>query len=72
MPDNTKKPEPVRIEMLSSVELQIIDILRTLLPFEKMEIMADKQGRPEVFIITRSHKIVVGEMADPIHIKDRK
>lgn len=49
---------------LDPSEEQIIKELRTLKPFERMEIMADQSGKPGVFITTRTSKaiLVVGTM----------
>lgn len=49
---------------LNPSEERIIEELRTLKPFERMEILADQSGKPGVFITTRTSKaiLVVGTM----------
>lgn len=49
---------------LDPSEETIINELRTLKPFERMEIVADQHGKPGVFITTRTSKaiLVVGTM----------
>jgi len=44
---------------MSDAEHQIIDHLRSLRPYERIEIIADQQGRPNYFIVHRSVKVVV-------------
>jgi len=48
-------------------ELEIIHKLRTLQPFEKVEIVADKQGQPNTFMVVRSRteKILFTNNDDP-------
>lgn len=41
---------------VSSSEKQIIQELRTLRPYERLEITADGQGKPETYLITRTTK----------------
>lgn len=41
---------------LNPNEAKIILALRTLKPYEKVEIMADQKGRPDYFIVTHTYK----------------
>lgn len=44
---------------LSPHELRIIAIMRSLHPFEQVVISADKEGRPDSYIVTRTYKEVL-------------
>lgn len=44
---------------LSGAEEQIIKIIRSLKPFQRIEIMADGQGRPDVYIVLEASKRMV-------------
>lgn len=44
---------------LSDNEQKIIAVVRTLHPFEKVEIQADQNGRPNYFIVHRSFKEIL-------------
>lgn len=44
---------------MSNSEKQIIEILRELKPFERIEIVKDSQGRPDHYFIVRTQKIVI-------------
>jgi uncharacterized protein (DUF2249 family) len=41
---------------------KILEQLDTLKPYEKMEITADKDGKPDTFLVFRSVKVVVKGM----------
>jgi hypothetical protein len=41
---------------LNPSERKIIEELRTLRPYERIEIVADGQGKPETYLITRTQK----------------
>lgn len=41
---------------LNPSEKKIIEELRTLRPYERIEITADGQGKPECYLITRTTK----------------
>ena len=45
-------------------EKRIIQEIRTLKPFEKIEVTADKEGKPGVYMVTRTSKgiLIVGTM----------
>lgn len=49
---------------LNPSEKRIIQDLRTLKPFERMEIVADKEGKPASYLVTRTQKalLIVGTM----------
>jgi len=49
---------------LTPSERIIIQELRSLKPFERIEVSADKDGKPGVYIVTRSSRaiLVVGTM----------
>lgn len=44
---------------LSASECKIIDELRTLKPFESINIVADKDGKPGVYFTTRTSKVII-------------
>lgn len=44
---------------LTENEQKIIIILRTLHPFEKIEVQADQKGRPDYFVVHRSFKEIL-------------
>lgn len=45
-------------------EKRIIEEIRTLKPFEKIEVTADREGKPGVYMVTRTSKgiLIVGTM----------
>lgn len=51
--------EPLTPLELTNVERQIIRILRTLPPYGKVEITADKEGKYGTFLVHKSEKIVL-------------
>jgi len=44
---------------LTPNEAKILLALRTLKPYEKLEIMADQRGRPDYFILTHTFKEIL-------------
>lgn len=44
---------------ITESESQIIRIIRNLKPYQRVEIMADGQGRPDVYVIMESSKRMV-------------
>lgn len=44
---------------LTPNEGKILLALRTLKPYEKIEIMADQRGRPDYFIVTHTFKEIL-------------
>lgn len=44
---------------ISESEQQIIKILRNLKPLQRIEIMADAQGRPDTYMVLESSKRMV-------------
>jgi hypothetical protein len=44
---------------LTPSEKRIVDEVRTLKPFESMNIVADKDGKPGVFFTTRTTKAIL-------------
>lgn len=44
---------------LSPNELKIIEILRSLNPYEKIEVIKDKDGKMDSYLVHRSQKIVL-------------
>lgn len=44
---------------LTDNEKTIVDILRSLQPFEEVTITADKMGKPNNFLIKRSRKAIL-------------
>lgn len=42
-------------------ELEIIEILRTLKPFERIEVQADQSGKPDYYIVHRSSKKILAK-----------
>jgi len=47
---------------ISPQEEYIIKLLRSLSPYEEVRIVADKEGKPNRFLIIRSQKIMVSEI----------
>lgn len=41
---------------LNQSEKKIIEELRSLRPYERIEIVADGQGKPETYLVTRTQK----------------
>lgn len=41
---------------LNPSEIKIIEELRSLKPYERLEVTADGQGKPETYLITRTTK----------------
>jgi hypothetical protein len=44
---------------LTESEAQLLTILRKLKPFQRVEIMADGEGRPDTYILTESSKRMI-------------
>lgn len=44
---------------LTQNEAKILLAVRTLKPYEKIEIMADQRGRPDYFIVTHTFKEIL-------------
>jgi len=44
---------------MSATERAIIELIREMRPFEKLEITKDQLGRPEYYILVRSQKLVI-------------
>lgn len=44
---------------LDASERRIIEEIRTLKPFERIEIVADKEGKPATFLVTRTSKAIL-------------
>lgn len=42
-------------------EKEIVEILRTLKPFERIEIQADQTGKPDYYIVHRSSKQILAK-----------
>jgi len=55
-------------DKISTNERLIIQILRTLKPFERVEIVADKEGKVNNYLITRSSKVMLTDTTI-IHVK---
>jgi len=55
-------------DKISTNEWLIIQILRTLKPFERVEIVADKEGKVNNYLITRSSKVMLTDTTI-IHVK---
>ena len=41
---------------------KLLEIIESLKPFERIEIIADSLGKPDVFLVIRSSKVVVKGM----------
>ena len=52
---------PFFMETLTSNEKQIIEFLRQAKPYEKIEIMKNKDGKPDYYIIKREQKIFLSD-----------
>lgn len=48
-----------RFYNISGGEQKLIELLRTLQPFERVEITADKMGKADTFLVHRSSKLIV-------------
>ncbi len=46
---------------LNEAEKNIIDFIREARPFEVIEIHKDKLGRPDMYLVKRTQKIIVSE-----------
>lgn len=44
---------------MNKVEQQILDILRELKPHERVEIIKDRDGVPDSYLVHRSQKIII-------------
>ena len=44
---------------LTEAELDIIRILRQLVPYEEVKVVKDQLGREDHYIVTRTQKIVI-------------
>lgn len=42
---------------------QILDLLSSLKPYERLEITADKDSKPDTFLVHRSHKIIISSFS---------
>lgn len=47
--------------MITENEKQVIEIMRTLKPFERIEIQADQTGKPDYYIVHRSSKTILAK-----------
>jgi hypothetical protein len=56
---------------LTPNEKKIIDQLRTMKPYETISIMADAQGRPDSYILTRTSKMLLINDKKPEYVKAR-
>jgi hypothetical protein len=45
--------------MMTDNEKRILEILRTLKPFERIEVQADQSGKPDYYIVHRSYKEIL-------------
>lgn len=52
---------------ISANERYILEILRDLKPFERFEVVADKQGKVNNYLIVRSSKVVLTDN-EPMHV----
>lgn len=48
--------------IISPQEEYLINLLRSLNPYERIEVTKDKEGKPDRFLIFRSQKIMVSEI----------
>jgi hypothetical protein len=44
---------------LTENEIKLIAVIRSLHPFEKVIINADKEGKPDNFLVERSYKVML-------------
>lgn len=47
--------------MITNNENKIIEIIRSLKPFERIEIQADQTGKPDYYIVHRSYKEILAK-----------
>lgn len=55
--------------ILSENEIKIINTLRTMKPYERVEIMADAKGRPDSYLVSRSTKILLVYGEEKVYVK---
>ena len=58
----------VKLENISQNEMTIIEVLRTLKPFEQLIITADKQGKADNYLLVRSSKVLLTDK-EMLHTK---
>ena len=46
---------------LTENEKEILEQIRALKPFEKIEIQKDQQGKPDYYIISKSQKVILSK-----------
>ena len=56
---------------LTKNEREIIKQIRDLKSHETIQIMADAQGRPDSFLITRSHKVLLIVNNSPQYVRGK-
>ena len=60
---------PSDIQVLTENETRIIEQIRNLRPYETLSIMADKQGRPDSFLLQRSSRVMLVVKENPVHVR---
>lgn len=56
---------------LSANENEILKQLRDLRPYETLTIIADAQGRPDSFLLTRSSKVLLVVQHEPQFVRGK-
>jgi hypothetical protein len=46
---------------LTDNEKELLEHIRELKPFEKIEIQKDQQGKPDYYIISKSQKVILSK-----------
>ena len=46
---------------LTSNEKEILEHIRDLKPYEKIEVQKDQQGKPDYYIISKSQKVILSK-----------
>lgn len=54
---------------VTASERRILEAVRTLKPFERMEITADKDGTPGQYLVIRSTKVLLTDKRDMQYMK---
>lgn len=47
------------MEHITSAEKQILEVIRSLKPFEEVKIVADKDGKVNSFYVARTSKVMI-------------
>lgn len=57
--------------VLTENEKRVIEAMRSLRPYETVQVMADENGRPNVFVVTRTSKVLLEGNKLPVSVRVR-